>query len=200
MLPPLLMFPFFSRLIARFGFKRLVLFGCLAYGYAMLLSSRNTTDLSALYMSLVRTALGVGMPLLFICLLSSAMASLPPEKYATGSGIFNFMRMSLGTLGTAAAVSVWDQRTIFHRSRMLEQIDLQSSSAAIALPVAPDPGSDPATTWALIEQLIQQQASTLALNDVLYLSTLSCFAVGVCAAIFMPRTERKVAVVPTAMD
>ncbi|HVV57549.1 MAG TPA: MFS transporter [Gaiellaceae bacterium] len=110
--PGPVMVPLFSwlsvRLARRFGAGLIAAAGCAVFGGAGLVSDRLQTlaphYLTAMLPSAIMMGIGVGLAM--PTLMAAGAASLPKERYATGSGVLSMGRQLGFTLGVAVFVAV----------------------------------------------------------------------------------------------
>jgi DHA2 family multidrug resistance protein len=114
--------------------------------------------------------MGAAMPFAWMPLMLLALTGIPADKMASATGIFNFIRMLASSLGTAAGVTLWDQRTIRHRSQLAESMSADSPQYQQAIELLSQRLPDPQSALAVLDQAVTAQARTLALNDIFYLS------------------------------
>jgi DHA2 family multidrug resistance protein len=129
------------------------------------------------------------MPFAFMPVMVIALVGLPAAKLASATGIFNFARMLAGSLGTAIGVTLWDERAIFHRSRLAEALSGDSPVYQQTLALLSSRTGDPDSAMAALEGAVQIQARTMALND---LNFLCVVAILVAAALpwLLPANSR----------
>ena len=75
---------------------------------------RTTFNTDITFWGLVpaQMALGFGMPLFFIPLMSLSMGSVRPEETASAAGLFNFLRTTAGAFATGIIVFAWRDSTV----------------------------------------------------------------------------------------
>jgi DHA2 family multidrug resistance protein len=95
---------------------------------------------------------------------------MPQEKYAHVAGLSNFVRITAGAVGTSIFTTVWDSRAALHHSELAERINQGSTAATAALGQLGASGFDHAQSLAMINRMIDQQAYTLAVDDLFFLS------------------------------
>jgi DHA2 family multidrug resistance protein len=110
------------------------------------------------------------MPFAWMPLMMLALVGLPADKLASATGIFNFVRMLASSLGTAAGVTLWDHRTILHRSQLAESISPDSPQYQQTMELLSQRLPDSQSALAALDQAVTAQARTLALDDIFYLS------------------------------
>jgi MFS transporter, DHA2 family, multidrug resistance protein len=115
---------------------------------------------------------GVGGSLFFISTVAISFSNLPTARLPFASGLSNFVRISAGAFGTSIGTTLWDVRSRHHRVHLVE--DVSREGWTLDHPLF-DPlraaGMDQEQIRAQIERLIEQQAATLAINDVFLITT-----------------------------
>jgi MFS transporter, DHA2 family, multidrug resistance protein len=77
-------------------------------------------DLGFWFFARSRMLLGVGLPLIFIPILTASYEGLPPEKTDQASALINAARNTGGSIGVSLAANVLAHREQFHQSRLVE--------------------------------------------------------------------------------
>lgn len=172
-LGPLLLMPIIGERIRSWDKRKVVSLGMCMLAFAIYLHMQISTDSPAWYFLLVRLCLGIALPFAFMPLMVVALVGLEESKLASAAGIFNFARMLAGSIGTAVAVTLWDERYIFHRSRLAENLHPDSPQyrqvAELLASRLPEPGS----VLMALEKAVQVQARTMGMNDLNYLCVLA---------------------------
>ena len=66
---------------------------------------------------------GFGVAIFFLPLVQLTLGGIPPAKYASASGVFNFIRILVGGgFGTSLSIEFWNRLEVFHHSRLAESI------------------------------------------------------------------------------
>jgi DHA2 family multidrug resistance protein len=106
------------------------------------------------------------------------------------SGLANFVRITMGAVGTSVSTTVWDDRATLHRVHMVEHLGGQGDAViGDALGKLSGVGLDAQQAAAQLSRLIDQQAFTRAVDDVFYVSSL-LFIVMIIAVWFTRRAAR----------
>jgi DHA2 family multidrug resistance protein len=134
-------------------------------------------DAGAPYAAMVwpRLVLGIGIPFFFIPLNQIYLSGLPADQIASASGLANFFRTLGSSVSTAATVTLWQHRTDFHHAALTEYVNPGAPAATQYLQQLDQLGLSGQRGLQLADQLINREASTLAVNDVFWL----------CAVIFV---------------
>ncbi len=142
----------------------------LALSMWMRSSFSTDTDLHTLMLpSLIQ---GAGNAMFFVPLMAIIFSHLPAEQIAAASGVSNFMRYSAGAFGASLITTAWDWRAAFHRSRLAESVSDGAVPLADARGALGSAGLGREQQMAMIDRMIEQQAHTLAVNELFYLSAL----------------------------
>jgi MFS transporter, DHA2 family, multidrug resistance protein len=169
-LASIILMPVIGQRMRQWDARPTVMFGIAIFALAFYLQSRSSTETSAGFVAAVRLLMGVAMPFVWMPLMILTLVGLPAEKMASAAGIFNFVRMLASSLGTAAGVTLWDDRTIFHHSRIAESISADSPQYQQTMELLSQRLPDPGAVLAALEQAVYVQARTLALDDIFYVS------------------------------
>jgi DHA2 family multidrug resistance protein len=86
------------------------------------------------------------------------------------AGLSNFARITAGAIGTSIFTTVWENRAALHHSELAEGINSANSAATTALGQLGASGYDASQSLATINRMIDQQAYTLAVDDLFLLS------------------------------
>jgi DHA2 family multidrug resistance protein len=121
----------------------------------------------------------VGLPLLFIPILSSSYDGLPPNKTDQASALINVVRNVGGSTGISLANTVLTNSEQIHQNYLTDQLvpsspayqQMMQDAIAYFSNVASPPDAQQ-RAYALIEQIVQQQAVLLSYIDVFALCAL----------------------------
>lgn len=168
-LAPILLMPLVGQKLRGWDPRFTVSLGVFLWGVAFYLQAQTSTDSTAGYMAFARFAMGVAMPFAWMPLLVVTLVGLPPEKVASATGLFNFFRMLASSLGTAIGMTLWDERTIFHRSRLAETLSPESPQYQQAMALLAGRVPEPASALAALDRAVTVQGRTLALDEIFYI-------------------------------
>ena len=79
-------------------------------------------DLDFWFFARTRMALGVGLPLIFIPIITASYDGIPPNRVDMASALINAARNTGGSIGVSIASNVLTHREQFHQSRLIEHI------------------------------------------------------------------------------
>ena len=114
---------------------------------------------------------GVGMAMFFIPLQTIAFAGLPPERMPAATGLCNFVRITAGAVGTSVFTTLWEDRAALHHANLAQHISAADPAALQTLAMLQRAGYSREQALAQIDQLINQQAFSMAATDLFWLSS-----------------------------
>jgi len=141
-------------------------------GFAGVLVLRSHFNVQADFRTiLIPTVLhGAAMAFFFIPLQAIIFSGLTPERMPAAAGLSNFARITAGAIGTSIFTTAWENRAALHHAELAERITSSSDAATAALGQLGASGLDPAQSLAMVNRLVDQQAFTLAVDDLFFLS------------------------------
>ena len=156
--------------ITKFDTRRLATLAFLVFALVLWMRSHFST-LSDFNTMMIPTLIqGIALALFFIPLTSIILGGLPGDKIASASGLSSFCRVLFGSFGTSISVTVWQDRTTLHHAQLTEMINRGSTASNSALAGLNASGLSTEQALSQINRMIDQQAATLAANDVFYAS------------------------------
>jgi DHA2 family multidrug resistance protein len=192
----ILMSPWVGRNVGRIDPRKLASVAFLGFGAVLFMRSlfNAQADFATI---LVPTVLqGAAMAFFFIPLQAIIFSGLTPERMPAASGLSNFARITAGAVGTSLFTTLWEDRAIQHHARLSEAINRGNDAAVQTLSQLTASGLNTEQALATINRSIDQQAYTLAVADVFYLSSMLFFVlVGV---VWLAAPRARPAAVPTA--
>lgn len=115
-----------------------------------------------------RFVMGLAIPAFFIPLNQIYLAGLPASEFANASGLANFCRTIGSSMSTAITVTLWSHRTDLHHANLTEYISPSHPAATQFLGDLAHRGMPQTQSLGLIDQLVNREALTLAVNDVFW--------------------------------
>jgi DHA2 family multidrug resistance protein len=108
---------------------------------------------------------GAAVSCFFIPLITLALSGLRPDQIAGASGLNNFARITAGAFATSIATTLWESRASLHHAQLAEHISGSSPAVADALGKLGAAGMSAAQSYGFLNQLVNQQAFTMAAMD-----------------------------------
>ncbi|HKU63833.1 MAG TPA: hypothetical protein VJQ06_02150, partial [Rhizomicrobium sp.] len=139
--------------------------GLLILSLAIFYRAGYALNISFEAMILPQLAMGFGIPLFFVPLMTLSMTAVKPEETAAASGLINFLRTISGAIATAAVISAWSSSTTTSRSELVGTLrharDFLEKLGDHGLPARQALGS--------LDGLVQAQSIMLATNHMFLL-------------------------------
>ena len=147
-------------------------------GFAVVLWMRSHFNTQADFMTiLIPTVLqGAAMAFFFIPLQAIVFSGLTPDRMPAASGLSNFVRITAGAVGTSLFTTLWESRASLHHAQLAESVNRGNNAAMQTLSQLGASGYTPEQALASVNRMLDQQAYTMAVTDVFYLSSLLFFA------------------------
>jgi DHA2 family multidrug resistance protein len=178
------MFMVVGRLVGKVQPKYLIITGALIVALSMYDLTNVYADVGFWFLARSRMLMGVGLPMIFLPILTASVDGIPSERTNQASALINAARNTGGSMGISLANNVLAHREQFHQSRLVESvlpsgIQYQDTLHRVTDYFMAQGGSllhsrQQATQW--IGQQLQVQASLLAYMDVFWVLMLISLA------------------------
>jgi DHA2 family multidrug resistance protein len=100
--------------------RYLIAAGLMCCAASMYQLTNNYADLGFWYLASSRIVLGIGLPLVFLPIMSAAYDGIPAAKTDQASALINAARNTGGSIGISMVSNVLNHRSQFHQSRLAE--------------------------------------------------------------------------------
>ena len=164
--------------------KYLIMVGAVFCAISMYQLTVVYGDLDFWFFARTRMALGVGLPLIFIPIITASYDGIPANRVDMASALINAARNTGGSIGVSIASNVLTHRQQFHHSRLIEHVTptnpayqntlQQVTHYFAAHGFAPAQAHARAMAW--IGQQVQAQSAYLSYVDVFWVLTLLSLA------------------------
>jgi MFS transporter, DHA2 family, multidrug resistance protein len=162
-----------GRLAAKVQPKYLIVAGAVIVALSMYDMTNVYGDLGFWYMARLRMLFGIGLPMIFVPIMTASFDGIHPSKTDQASAMINAARNTGSSIGVSIVSNVLTHREQFHQSRLVEQVipsspQYQDTLQHITNYFTANGSSlaqahDQAIQW--IGQQVQIQASFLAYMD-----------------------------------
>lgn len=156
----------------RIDLRLLVALSFIFFSIGFFIQSNFTTEVSLRQIMFARFIQGFGVAFFFLPLVQLSMGEIPKEKYASASGLFNFIRILVGSgFGTSLSIELWTRLAIFHHARLGESITSYNHVTTEFYRYLENylPVFDHDVVTRIINSKVGQQAFMLATNDIIWL-------------------------------
>jgi MFS transporter, DHA2 family, multidrug resistance protein len=173
-----------GRLATKVQPKYLIMAGAVLIALSMYSMTNVYGDLGFWFMARSRMLLGLGLPLIFVPIMTASYDGLPPSKTDQASALINAARNTGGSIGVSIVSNVLTHREQFHQNRLVEQVFPSSTTYQDTLQQITNyftahgsslaQAQDQALQW--IGAQVQAQASFLGYTDAFWVLMLISLA------------------------
>jgi MFS transporter, DHA2 family, multidrug resistance protein len=171
-----LMMPIAGRLTGKVQPRILIAVGAAICAVAMFDMTRINGAVDFRFFAVSRMLLSVGLPFVFLPILTASFDGIPRGKTDMASALINMARNTGGSIGISLANNILAHREQFHQSRLIELVNPSTPQYQDALKQVTDyfaaqgaslaQAQQQAFTW--LGQQVQTQAAFLAYIDVFW--------------------------------
>jgi len=147
-------------------------------GFGLVLWMRSNFNAQADFTTiLIPTVLqGAAMAFFFIPLQAIVFSGLTPDRMPSAAGLSNFVRITAGAVGTSLFTTLWESRATLHHAQLAEAVNRGNDTAMQTLNQLMASGLSNEQALASINRTLDQQAYTMAVTDLFYMSSVLFFA------------------------
>jgi DHA2 family multidrug resistance protein len=109
-----------GNLSSRFQPKHLIMVGAIFCAISMYQLTNVYGDLDFWFFARTRMVLGIGLPLIFIPIITASYDGIPANRVDMASALINAARNTGGSIGVSLASNLLNHREQFHQSRLIE--------------------------------------------------------------------------------
>lgn len=165
--------PFIGKYMRYFDLRYISATSFFLFSLGFFYQSHFTTQISLRDVMLARFLQGFGVMIFFLPLVQISLGEIPKDKYASASGVFNFIRVLVGSgFGTSLSIELWSRRAIFYHARLAENTNAYNPQVVQFYHDLND--TSPLFTrevfTRVVDTLVEQQAYVLSTNDLAWLS------------------------------
>jgi len=169
----ILMSPVVGRLLAKTDARYFATGAFVIFAIVFYLRSRFTAGVDVRTLMIPTVIQGAAMAMFFIPLTSIILSGQPPEKMPSAAGLSNFVRIMFGGIGTSVISTMWENRSVLHHARLAESAGgAQNQAFNDTLQSLTAQGMPPSAALAAIDRTMSVQASTMAADDIFWLSAI----------------------------
>ena len=161
--------PVVGRNIHRLNLRVLASLAFFIFSICMVWVATLNEQASFAQLSSPRLWQGIGIPMFFLPLNAILMSHIKPNELAAASGLSNFMRTLAGSISTAMSIFIWNRRGDIHHAVLSEHVRSDSPGWQHFHGVLSAGGMTDPQALSVTNLIVNQQASTLAANDLYWL-------------------------------
>jgi DHA2 family multidrug resistance protein len=166
----ILLSPIVGNTIAKVDPRRYVTFAFIVFALVLWMRSRFNTQADFATLMVPTIIQGIAMAFFFVPLTTITLSGLPPEKIPAASGLTNFARITAGAFGTSISTTMWENRASLHHAHLAEAVNNGSVATQSAMSGLGASGFSPDQVLGMINNMVNQQAFTMAADDIFYVS------------------------------
>jgi DHA2 family multidrug resistance protein len=167
-----------TRLDARF----IMSMGLVILAFSIFYRAGYALNISFEKLILPQLAMGLGIPLFFVPLMTISMTSVSPQETAAASGLINFLRTIAGAIATAVTISAWSTEAVISRSHLVGRLNASQD----LMTRLEERGLGANQALQSLDGLVQSQSIMLATNH-LFLVLGAVLALTAAGVWLMPR-------------
>ncbi|MEX1827599.1 DHA2 family efflux MFS transporter permease subunit [Luteibacter sp. CQ10] len=160
--------PIIGRNIQRLELRAVVTFAFLVFAFTSFWFAGFNSGASYATLVLPRFIMGIAIACFFIPLNQIFLSGLAPEQIAGASGLANFCRTLASSVSTAITVTLWQHRGEFHHASLTEYVNPASPATTAYTQRLASMGAHGQPALGVIDQVLNREALTLAVNDVFF--------------------------------
>ena len=168
--------PWVGKNVSRIDPRKLATVAFVGFGVVLWMRSRFNVQADFTTILIPTVLQGAAMAFFFIPLQAIVFSGMTPDRMPSASGLSNFARITAGAVGTSLFTTLWEDRATLHHAQLAEAINRGNNTAMQTLNQLVASGLSNEQAMANINRSIDQQAYTMAVTDVFYLSALLFFA------------------------
>ena len=168
--------PWVGKNVSRIDPRKLATVAFVGFGVVLWMRSHFSTQADFETILIPTLLQGAAMAFFFIPLQAIVFSGLPPERMPSAAGLSNFVRITAGAVGTSLFTTIWANRAAMHHAQLTEAINDGSATAVGTIAQMMASGMNREQALGTIDRLVSQQAFTMAVTDLFYLSAVLFFA------------------------
>ncbi|MFL6625669.1 MAG: DHA2 family efflux MFS transporter permease subunit [Vitreoscilla sp.] len=165
--------PLVGRNVAKWDPRWMATGAFVLFALVLWMRSKFTSDTDFGTILLPTLIQGGAMAFFFIPLTTLTLAGLPPSRIPAAAGLSNFVRITMGAMGTSIATTLWDNRATMHHEHLVEQMAMSGTALDNATTALTQAGLPTAGAYASINRLVDVQAFTKAADDIFIASAVT---------------------------
>ena len=168
--------PWVGKNVSKIDPRKLATVAFVGFGVVLWMRSNFNTQADFTTILIPTVLQGAAMAFFFIPLQAIVFSGLTPDRLPSAAGLSNFVRITMGAVGTSLFTTLWESRATLHHAQLTEAINATNGTAMQTIARLVAGGFTREQALASINRMIDQQAYTMAVTDVFYMSALLFFA------------------------
>lgn len=174
---PLFVMPILGKFSSRLDMRVLVSFSFLIYAFSFLWRAYVfEPNMAFKDVAIPQFVQGLAVALFFMPLTQITLSDIPPEKMATATSLFNFLRTLAGSVGTSVVMTMWYNREALHHTQLVSFINPYNPNSVNYYQKLADFGIPTAQANMMISGQITKQGLIISSNELFWLSAMGFIA------------------------
>lgn len=148
-----------------------------------------TTSVSFEVVCFSRLLFGIPITMWLPALTAISFAYIPEHRLTMATGIFHFIRMMFGGLGTSIVVTLWQRRAALHQDNITFYTTPYNDLVTGALKTLKESGFSSMQSTQVLYDSVLQQSLMLSTNDVFYVMAGLSVLFFIASFIFKPKSK-----------
>jgi DHA2 family multidrug resistance protein len=167
--------PWVGKNVGRIDPRKLATVAFVGFGVVLWMRSHFNAQADFTTILIPTVLQGAAMAFFFIPLQAIVFSGLTPDRMPSAAGLSNFVRITAGAVGTSLFTTIWENRAILHHQQLSESINRGNPAAMQTLAQLQGSGMTMEQALATVNRTLDQQAYTMAVTDLFYLSSVLFF-------------------------
>jgi len=167
----ILISPWVGKNVGRIDPRKLASVSFIGFGLVLWMRAQFNTEATMMVILIPTLLQGAAMAFFFVPLQAIIFSGLGPDEMPSASGLSNFVRITAGAFGTSLFTTLWDDRAAMHHAHLAETVNSGNTAAVAATAQLAAAGQSPEQIAATLNRMLDQQAYTMAVTDVFWLSS-----------------------------
>lgn len=187
---PLIIMPFIGRYSRKFDMRMLVSFSFLIYTATFIWRAFTfEPNMEFFDVAFPQFIQGLAVACFFMPLTAIALSEIPPNKMASATSLFNFLRTLSGSIGTSLVMTIWYNRESLHHAQLTEAINPYSPSTMAYYQALSSQGLSQQQISSMVNGQITKQGFILSSNEIFYASAIAFLCM--IAIIWLAKPKKK---------
>ncbi|MGI4812231.1 MAG: DHA2 family efflux MFS transporter permease subunit [Janthinobacterium lividum] len=168
----ILLSPLVGKYLPKMDPRWLATVSFLTFALVFWLRSRYSTNVDTWILVGPTLVQGIAMATFFIPLVTITLSGLGPERIPAAAGLSNFVRIMCGGMGSSIFTTAWERRSTLHHAQLMEHANVFNPAFTQSITQYNGVGlTGTGQAYGAINAVVSQQASTLGVTDMFYLSS-----------------------------
>jgi len=167
---PVIFAPMIAKALDRYSARNILAFSFFTFAFVYFTFSKFTTAATIGDVAFTRLLLGLCIALWFAPISVLSFTYIKPERLPSATGVFHFLRIFMGGVGTSLSVTLWERRATFHHSHLADTINPYNPNSKALFSDLSQYGITGRAALESVDNIAWKQAFMLSSNDLYWVS------------------------------